>query len=144
MTRSTTPTVTVSEVMHHGVITTPPQTSLTEVADQMARNRVHCVVVEGLARDNDRQERLVWGILSDLDLMGALAAERLDASAGELAATEIVTVETSDHIEEVARLMTEHQCAHMVVVSPLSREPVGLISSLDVARGVSLSRQLDL
>ena len=67
-----------------------------------------------------------------------------DASAGELAATEIVTVDTSDRIEEVARLMTEHQCAHMVVVSPPSGDPVGLISSLDVARGLSLSRQLDL
>jgi CBS domain-containing protein len=144
MASPTMPIVAVSDVMHPGVITTPPQTSLMEVADQMARNRVHCVVVEGLARGRDRQETLVWSILSDLDLMKALAAERLDASAGELAASEIVTVDPSDHIEEVARLMAEHECTHLVVVSPTSGEPVGVISSLDVARGLALSEQLEL
>ena len=138
------PAVPVGEVMHHGVITTPPQTSLTEVAELMARNQVHCVVVEGLARGGDGQETLVWGILSDLDLMKALAGGRLDAGAGELAGTEIVTVEASDRIDDVARLMAEHESTHLVVVSAPSGEPVGVISSLDVARGFSLSRQLDL
>jgi len=144
MTSSTMPIVAVSEVMHHGLITTPPQTPLAQVAEQMARNRVHCVVVEGLARGSDRQETLVWGILSDLDLMKALAAERLDASAGELATSEIVTVDCTDRIEEVARLMAEHECTHLVVVSPKSGEPVGVISSLDVARGLTLARKLGL
>jgi CBS domain-containing protein len=94
---------------------------------------VHCVVVEGLARGSDRQETLVWGTLSDLDLMKALTTERLDASAGELAASEIVTVDSTERIEEVARLMAEHECTHLVVVSPQSGEPVGVVSSLDVA-----------
>lgn len=144
MTSSTTPTVAVSQVMHPGVITTPPQTQVLEVAEQMARNRVHCVVVEGLARDSAQQERLVWGILSDLDLMKAIAAGRLEASAGELAATEIVTVDPSEGIDEVARLMAEHESTHLVVVATDSGEPVGVISSLDVAQGLTLSRRLDL
>ncbi len=131
------PRITASEVMHHGVIAAPPQTPLADVASQMAQNGVHCVVVEGLARSRGGQESLVWGILSDLDLMRAVAAGRLDASAGEFAATEIVSVESTEQVEDVASLMAEHECTHLVVVSPQSGEPVGVVSSLDVARALA-------
>ena len=131
------PKVTASEVMHHGVIATPPQTSLADVASQMAENSVHCVVVEGLARARGGQETLVWGILSDLDLMRAIASGRQDGTAGEFAATEIVSVESTDQVEDVASLMAEHECTHLVVVSPESGEPVGVVSSLDVARALA-------
>jgi CBS domain-containing protein len=133
MARSTAPVSVVSEVMHRGVINTPPQTPLEEVAAMMASHRVHCVIVEGLARGRDRQEELVWGIVSDLDLIKAVAADRRDVSAGEIAATEIVTVDASDRVERVAQLMAEHECTHLVVISPQSGEPVGVVSSLDVA-----------
>lgn len=137
MPSSTAPPVTVSEVMHYGVITAPPQATLAQVAEEMARNDVHCVVVEGITRRHEGHETLVWGILSDLDLMGAFARGRLDATAGEIAASEIVTVDSSDGLEQVAQLMAEHQNAHLVVVSPATGEPIGVVSSLDVARGVS-------
>ncbi len=140
MALATTPVLTVGDVMHAGLINTPPQTPIAEVAAEMARHSVHCVVVDGLARGRDRQETRVWGILSDLDLMKALAAERPDASAPEFASTEIVTVDPSDRIEEVARLMAEHECTHLVVVSPQGGEPVGVISSLDVASWLTRSR----
>jgi len=136
MARSTSPARVVADVMHHGVIDTPPQTSLQEVAALMAGRRMHCVVVEGLARGAHREEELVWGIVSDLDLIKAVAAGRREVSAGEIAATEIVTVETTDTIEQVAQLMAEHECTHLIVVSALG-EPVGVISSLDVAGEVT-------
>lgn len=132
MTQSITPSRAVGEVMRRGVISAPPQTPLEEIAAQMAGAGVHCVVVEGLARGRDRQEELVWGIVSDLDLIKAAAAGRGDVSAGEIAATEIVTVEVSDTIEQALRLMAEHECTHLIVISP-EGEPAGVISSLDVA-----------
>jgi CBS domain-containing protein len=139
MPQSTTPSLAVGAVMHRGVINVPPQTPLIEAAAEMARSRVHCVVVEGLARGPQQQEELVWGIVSDLDLMRALAAGRLDASAGEMAATEIVTVEESESVEQASRLMAEHECTHLIVVAPGSPEPepVGVISSLDVAAALA-------
>ena len=76
MTGPAMPGVPASAVMHHGVIAAPPHTPLVDVASQMADNGVHCVVVEGLARSRGGQETLVWGILSDLDLMRAIAAGR--------------------------------------------------------------------
>jgi len=67
---------------------------------------------------------------------------RVRALAGEVAASEIVTVDSSDRIDRVARLMAEHDCTHLVVVSPETGEPVGVVSSLDVAQGLALSKQL--
>jgi CBS domain-containing protein len=136
------PPVTVGEVMHKGLITKTPQTPMLEVAETMARNRVHCVVVEGLARDNSDQERLVWGILSDLDLMKALAAGRTEATAGDLAVSEIVTVDPSELIGEVARLMAEHESSHLVVTD--GGRPVGVISTLDVAQGITVARHIEV
>ena len=136
------PPVTVGEVMHTGLIAAAPQTPMLEVAETMARNKVHCVVVEGLSRDAARQERLVWGILSDLDLMKALAAGRTDATAGELAATEIVTVSPSERIDEVVKLMAEHESSHLVVAR--DGRPVGVISTLDVAQGIAVARAIEV
>jgi CBS domain-containing protein len=136
MSGSTTLLPTVSDAMHRGVISTPPQTPLRDTAALMVSNRVHCVVVEGLARGSRQEEELVWGILSDMDLMKAAAAGQLDASSGEIAATEILTVEESTTVEQVSQLMAEHECAHLVVVAPAG-EPVGVISSLDVAAALT-------
>jgi CBS domain-containing protein len=119
--------------MHRGVINTTPQAPVAEIAATMARERVHCVVVEGLARDSRQRERLVWGIVSDLDLIKALHAGNSDLTAGQIAATEIITVGDRESLEQVAQLMAEHECNHLVVVAEESGEPVGVISSLDVA-----------
>ena len=130
--------VTASAVMHHGVITCPPQSPLGEVAARMAHHCVHCVVVHGLAAGPHGSERLVWGIVSDLDLMRAAAAGEMDAQAGAIAATEVVTVTPDDDLAKVAQLMSEHESSHLVVVSPAGA-PVGVVSSLDVAGGLAPS-----
>lgn len=134
MTQATAPARTpVSAVMHSGVINCAPQTPLTEVASLMADQGVHCVVVEGLARRPKRAEELVWGIVSDLDLMRAAAAGELDSDVDEVAATEIVTIDSDQSVERAAQLMSEHEIAHLVVVAPRSGAPVGVVSTLDVA-----------
>lgn len=120
---------TVAEAMSSGAIDAPPQTPLLAIAAQMAERRVHCVIVDGLARGPSGSEELVWGIVSDRDLLSAAAAGRLDATAAELAVTEIVT---SEPIEQAVRLMAQHECTHLVVVSD-DAQPIGVISSLDVA-----------
>jgi CBS domain-containing protein len=119
--------------MHHGILSLPPHCSLHEAAAEMAANQVHCVVVEGLARGADRDERLVWGILSDMDLMRAVAAGQMAVDAGELAATEILTVDPRETVERVAGMMVEHDVTHLIVVSHETGEPVGVVSTLDVA-----------
>jgi CBS domain-containing protein len=125
---------TVADVMHAGVLGCGPDATLAEVARIMATHRVHCVVVNGIAADMD--ERLLWGIVSDADLMGA-AAQAQNLIAGEIAATEVVTVEPATPLVEAARLMTERETSHLVVTSPRRSMPVGIISSLDIAAGLA-------
>lgn len=134
MTQAAAPARTpVSDVMHRGVINRPPQTPLTDVAAAMAENGVHSVVIEGLAGRPGREEELVWGIVSDLDLMRAAAAGEMDAEVDRLAATEIVTIDSDESVQRAAQLMSEHDIAHLIVVAPISGEPVGVVSTLDVA-----------
>lgn len=132
---------TAGEAMHRGVITTAPQTPVQELTKLMANHRVHCVVVEGLARGRDiQEEELVWGIVSDLDLIKTLAAGRGELSAGDVAASEIITVQESEPIEHVMQLMAEHECTHLVVISR-EGEPTGVISTLDVAGALAEAQE---
>lgn len=127
----------IHEVMHPGLIDCPPQTPVSEVGSLMAEHNVHCVVVDGLARDRHHNEQFVWGILSDVELMRALSDDRAEDQVGSLAATEIVTIAPEDDAYRAAQLMSEHECSHLVVVDSGSGRPVGVISSLDVARALS-------
>ncbi len=133
---STFSALTISEVMHPGVIDCPPQTPLREVASLMAENTVHCVVVDGLARGPQHTERLVWGVISDVDFMRAAGSGDMESEAGEIAAPEIVTINPTDNIQQAAKLMGEHECSHLIVVEPDSGRPLGIVSSLDVARAL--------
>ena len=123
--------VSAGDAMCHGMITVSPQCTLEDAAAEMARNRVHCVLVDGRVRGAHREERLAWGVLSDRDLMRALAAGRMDVPAGELADSGVVTVDPSDTVERVAQLMTEHDCSHVIVAR--DGRPAGIVSSLDIA-----------
>lgn len=121
----------VGEAMHRGVIETAAETPLVEAAAEMAAHRVHCLVVHGVRGVPGEG---AWGILSDMDVMSAIAADST-ATAGELAATEVVTVRETQTVREAARLMAEHECSHLLVVSG-GGGPVGVISTLDVAGSV--------
>ena len=123
---------TVGEVMRLGVVTCAPDTALSEVAHLMSTHRIHCVVVGGLGEDI-HGTRLVWGVVSDLDLARAIAAGQ-EATAGQVAATEPVTASPFDTLADVARVMSDHEVAHLVVVNGENAEPMGMISTLDLAR----------
>ena len=76
---------TVAQAMHFGVLSCRPEATLAEVAAIMATHHVHAVVVDGIRRD-EGGEHLVWGMVSDLDLVGAAPGDS-SVTAGVLAAT---------------------------------------------------------
>lgn len=125
-TSSSLESITVADVMHRGVVTCSPTTSLSTVAREMAAHRIHCVVVR--THDTDA----LWGIVSDLDLIAAAALGAADDVAGAAAATPAVMVRTADSLQRAMQLMAEHQVTHLVVVDHLGR-PRGVISTLDIA-----------
>jgi CBS domain-containing protein len=122
----------VGDVMREGVVGCTPETPLTEVARLMGEHRIHCVVVAGL-EENGHGTRAVRGVVSDLDLARAAAAGE-ELTAVQVAATEPVTASPADSLTAVARMMGEHDVAHLVVIDDEDGEPIGVISTLDIAR----------
>jgi CBS domain-containing protein len=119
--------VHVSDVMHTGILTTDPSTSLRVVARLMAEQRVHAVAVA----DPDYTRR-PWGIVSDLDVAAA-AAEEADETAGDAAKHDVVTISAADSLGWAAQQMVEHGVTHLVVIDPATGHPSGILSTLDVA-----------
>jgi predicted transcriptional regulator len=124
---------TVRDVMHHGVIEVPPQATLAEIAGRMASGPIHCVVVAGLGPDAGHDPEVVCGIISDLDLMLALASGEMHLVAGTIAATDAPVIGPDEDLIRAAQLMSEHEAAHLLVAEPMSQQPIGVISSLDLA-----------
>jgi CBS domain-containing protein len=138
----TAPTLTelrIADVMHPGILTCPRETPLRTVADMMARNDVHAVVVFDSFETPDATR--LWGIVSDLDLVGsALVGDLDERTAGETATTAVVMVSGRDAVDEAARRMVENATSHLVVAEPDTGQPVGVISTLDIAAALAGAR----
>jgi len=127
----------VGDAMHAGVLTCPPSTSLRTIARMMAQYGIHAVVVT--LPDDEGDGELAWRVVSDLAL-ARHAAELDDTSAGGAATEPLVTVHPGDPLARAALLMAEHGTNHLVVVDDPGRPPVGVISTLDLARAFASGR----
>lgn len=122
---------TVSDAMHPGILSCDPDASLQDVARLMAAHHVHCVAVMGIAHEA-AGEKLVWGIISDIDLLRAgIGGE--DANAASLALDPIISVEPTMLLREAGKLMLSHKANHVVVIDPELQRPIGILSTLDIA-----------
>ncbi len=122
---------TVADAMHPGIMTCEPDAPVTEVARMMAGHHVHCVAVMGIAHEHG--EHLVWGIISDLDLIRAGTSKGAEATASEMAIEPIFTVEPSTPLREAADLMLTHSSTHVLVIDAVKQRPIGMLSTLDIA-----------
>ena len=124
--------LTVSDAMHHGVVTCSAAAGLGAVVEAMAEHAIHCVVAIDEGPPDEDDDRL-WGVVSDLDLLrGLRSATELDA--GNLADLDTVTVAPEDSLAWAADAMLQRGIAHLVVVT--GGRPVGVLSTLDIARAV--------
>jgi CBS domain-containing protein len=128
---------TVADVMRPGVMSCAPDAPLVTVAQTMATHHVHAVVVAGIARDSGANH-LIWGLVSDMDIVRAAEAGIEGHTAADAARTEVVTVEPATPLAEAAALMDEHASAHLIVIG--GGHPVGVISSLDIAGALAWGR----
>ena len=118
----------VADIMREGIYTCPPTATLREASRTMADRRIHCVVVAVDPHED------AWGVVSDLDLIRAAGGDLDAVTVGEAAASEVVTVQASATLDEAAQLMAEHEVAHLLVVLEDGGPPIGVISTLDLAR----------
>jgi CBS domain-containing protein len=114
----------------NGILACSGDAPLAEIAGLMARNNVHAIVVV-----DDRAAEPP--IVSDQDLIGAIASGHFDEmTASDVAGTEAVSIFHDEDLARAAQLLAEHRVSHLVVRNA-RREPVGIVSSLELAEAAS-------
>jgi len=122
-----------------------PETSVAEAWDLMRDLDIrHLPVVEG---------RTLVGMVSDrdfgrMDMAGILASEGADALREELAtpvvkimSADVIWVDTEADLGDVVSLLIEHKVGALPIVSPGTRDVVGILSYIDVLKVLQLSLQ---
>ena len=127
----------VADAMHRSVLTCDPATPLVTIAQRMAAERIHAVVM--LVDGVDARERIPWAVVSDVDLLRH-AARAEELTAGDVASTEMLHVNPDERLASVAARMAHRAVTHAVVVERRSGRPIGVLSTLDVARVIAWGR----
>lgn len=122
---------TVADAMHPGIISCEPDVPLSEVARIMATNHVHCVAVVGVSYEEP--ECPVWGLISDLEVLKAGVSAGDEPTARALATQPLVSVDPRMPLRDAVGLMLTNGVSHVVAINPQSQQPIGILSSLDVA-----------
>jgi CBS domain-containing protein len=119
----------VGDAMRPVVLTCDPATPLVTVAQRMAGEHVHAIVVFA---DGGGRERRPWRVVTDMDLLRA--APRIEElTAREAATGEVLETHPDEPLSEAAERMARHALSHMLVVDPRTGRPVGVLSTLDIA-----------
>ena len=127
---------TVAEAMSRGVIHCAPETPLRTVARMMATYGVHAIYVFDGGDEADEAVEL-WGLVSDLDVAAAACGDIDGRTAAGSAVKPLVTVTSDKPLADAAELMSLKGMAHVAVLDPVTRRPIGVVSTLDVARAVA-------
>jgi CBS domain-containing protein len=115
----------VADVMHRGVITCPSGASAITAARIMAAHHIHAAPVVG--KDGRCSSIVTDGAIVEALERGTIGTQMVD---GVAAAAAIV-----GPLEPLGRaigLMHERRTTHVVVVEPASKQPVGVLSALDL------------
>jgi CBS domain-containing protein len=127
---------TINDLMHEGLITCPPGTSLGQVARLLDVHHIHAVLV---AEQPDHP----LGIISDFDLLAAewlsVDEESLNTmrnmTARDLMTSPIATIEIGTPIPEAAKRMADKDIHRMLVTR--EGRPVGVFSISDLVAGIA-------
>lgn len=130
----------VKDLMHKGLITCPPNTSLGQVATLLTQHHIHALIVA-----EDDGETL--GIISDFDLLAgewlSVDQESLETmrrmSAGDLMTSPIESIDAETSVEDAAKRMIEKQVHRMLVKE--NDRPVGVISTSNFVASIAAQEQ---
>ena len=119
----------VGDAMRPGVLTCDPATPLITVAQRMASEHVHAIVV---VADGDGRPRHPYRVVTATDVLRA--ADRVDElTAGQAATGAVLETNPDEPLNEAARRMVRQGVTHLLVAEPQTGRPVGVLSTLDVA-----------
>ena len=117
------PTVTVADIMSHGVYTLSPQTSVVEAAEIMQRYGHEGFPVVG-------EDGTVLGMLTRREIDKALQYERGEAPIKNYMRRGQITVSPSDPIEHLQEVMMQHDVGQVPVAE--DGEIVGIVTRTDL------------
>jgi CBS domain-containing protein len=122
----------VADAMHPGIVCCQAETPLRRIARIMASHHVHCVAVMALG-EGEAGESPIWGLISDQDVLRAGIRIGEDETAGGLAHRPIISVKPTLSLRAAGELMLTRAVTHLVVIHPETEQPIGMLSTLDVA-----------
>jgi|SRR5829696_1386827 len=112
-----------------GIVSCLPDAPLEEVAFLMANNRVDAAVVA----DDDAAEPPV---IADADVVSAAASGHFaELRAGDIAGKSAVSIANDEGLDRAAALLADKGASHLVVRDS-RRTPIGVLSTLDLARAI--------
>src|SRR5512138_2950479 len=119
-------TQTIKDLMHAGLITCPPDTSLGEVAALLNQHQIHAITVA-------EKENEPLGIISDFDLLAgewlSVDEESLEImrklTARDLMTSPIETVDANPSVSEAAQRIVDKDIHRMLVTE--NGKPVGVV-----------------
>lgn len=123
--------VPITDLMHSGLAFCNRDASVAEIARTMATCRIHAVVVMGVSPDG--QDPLIWGVVSDLDLLAAYAGADANITAGDLASEPVLRIRSTKSAQDAVDALVANGAHHLVVVDSDGHEPLGVVSTLDLA-----------
>jgi anti-sigma regulatory factor (Ser/Thr protein kinase)/CBS domain-containing protein len=118
----------ISEVMSHELKTLRPQDSMRDVMDALREHRISGVPVV------DEEKNLV-GLVSTEDLIKCLANQDIDKSIKDYMSTDLVTVNSFDHLTEALKYFSRTKLGRLPVLGAKG-ELVGILTKGDVTQGV--------
>lgn len=123
----------VRDIMTRGVATVQCDEMLPKAAEIMTEDDISCIVV---VDQNDEAA----GIISSLDMVRAFS-EKTTAEIEKTIAEDIMTpfvVEANPEmsLKEIANIMIAKGIHRTVVLSPVGRKPVGLLSATDIVKNI--------
>ena len=127
----------VADAMHDGLVSCTPDTPLRTVARLLAMHRVHAIVAFP-HHHPDAGHVSAWKVVTDLDL--ADAASRLDLDRRTVADVEsgpVRCVQPDQPLATAVQTMLANRISHVIVVDRAHGRPVGILSTLDVARALA-------
>ncbi len=123
----------VRDIMTRGVATIQCDEMLPKAAEIMTEDDISCIVV---VDQNDEAA----GIISSLDMVRAFS-EKTTTEIEKMPAEDIMTpfvVEANPEmtLKEIANIMVAKDIHRTVVLSPVGRKPVGLLSATDIVKNI--------
>jgi crotonyl-CoA carboxylase/reductase len=129
------PKTNVRDIMHHGVISCPAETSVEEAVHTMQERRIHAiVVVDGPG--------YLAGIVSQTDLMtawqdGSTYEKVMHGPVSEVMTKSVVSCMPEMDLDRAIKLLNRNHIHRLVVVEERNDGrfwPVGILSMTDIVR----------